>query len=223
MSNAMSTSPTSSLNDIQALFERSITRMGLSDYQVEIKGNDYAIDVATHPSNLLPSLCMRAEQASINLFGGRLFKDIVYTVNTKQVSGVAINNIGEIGDFDPDDPNFKRTMSIKPLEGNAITEGLKGLLMDMAVAEQFEIDIENKKLISNSLKMDVHKMFRVTVEYLDGQCIPLLDKSYGVLNDMHLMLHSEAAIKALNKAREKAREVIRDREKRTDFEVDQKL
>lgn len=223
MSHTQSILPSSSLNKIQALFEKSIFRMGLSDYRVDIKGDTYPVHTATNAANLLPGLCMRAEQACINLFGGRLFKDIVYTVNTGQILGIAINNIHEVGDFDPNDPNFKRTMHIDPIQGDAITEGIKGLLMDMAITEQFEIDKESKLLISKPIKMDVHKLFRITPQYQDGQCIPLLDKSYGVLNDMHAMLYSEATIKALNKARERASEIIQERDVRTDFEMDQRF
>lgn len=223
MSQANNIVPSSSISEIQAWFEKSIFRMGLADYRVEINGSHYPIEIVTHPENLLPGLCMRAEQVAINLFEGRLFKDIVYTVNTNQVLGIAMNNIHEVGDFDPNDPNFKRTMSIMPLESDSITNGLKGLLMDIAITEQLDIDSENKLLISRPFKTDVHKLFRITPEYIDGQCIPLLDKSYGVLNEMHAMLHSDMVIKAMNKAREMASEAIRDREHRPDYDMDQRF
>lgn len=212
-----------SIHDLAEMFDRSIARMGLTDYKVNANGHVMSSASITHHANILPGLAMLADQSAINLLGGRIFEGFIYTVKKKQILGVGISKISNEDSHNPDDENIKRTLAIKSLNDNEITMGIRGLLMDMSVMDQFDIDHENKTMTLKQLNLSVHKMFKQTPEYQDGQCIPLLNKDLGVLNEMHMMLYSDIATKALNKARERAAEILIEATRRSKFDMEQDI
>ncbi|MNR66390.1 hypothetical protein D3C85_1898500 [compost metagenome] len=64
--------------------------------------------------------------------------------------------------------------------------------------------------------MTIHKTFKQTVEYTEGQCIPLLSAEYLSVNEIHGLLRDHAPLRALNAARVKADELFKQLEARRD-------
>jgi hypothetical protein len=83
------------------------------------------------------------------------------------------------------------------------------MLFDQAITQCFDIDPENKLLKSKDLNLTVHKTFKQTVNYTDGQCIPLLTADYLAINELHGLAGKEGPLRALNLARLKAEELNR--------------
>lgn len=210
--------PTETIPQIEEIFHRSLTRLGLDNFNLKFDDRTYSLKAAVHPYAFLPPLAYRAEQNSIILFGVRLFKDVVYLTKSKSASGMVLHSLHEImsanGDginpADINDINISRTQRIPVADANSLTEGLKSLIIDLSVTESFDIDFDAQLLVVKRLDMDVQKLFKTKPVYEDNDCIPLLDQNYGSLNEFHQILRSDMSTKALNKAREVAARQLRD-------------
>lgn len=211
------------LKDVYAIedgFVRALQRLNLDGYQVVVGGTKYPLQAATHHYVFLPRLALRAEELCIMGFGVRLFPNVVYTVKADTASGFEISLIDKLTDAQRQDPNTLQTMSHPVADRDTLTYGLQGLLIDHAIIQCFDIDRENKLLKAKDLNMTIHKTFKQTVDYTEGQCIPLLSAEYLSINEIHGLLRDNAPLRALNAARVKAEELHKQHEARRDRESD---
>jgi hypothetical protein len=203
---------TVTLTDVFAIeegFIRSLKRLNLDGYKVSVDGAEFPLEAATHPYVFLPRLALRAEELAVLVCGVRLFPSMVYTVKTDMASGFVMTESNRLVGEQMDDPNALRTLAIPVADESTLTYGLQGMLFDQAITQCFDIDAENKLLKSKDLNLTVHKTFKQTVNYTDGQCIPLLTADYLAINELHGLAGKEGPLRALNMARLKAEELNR--------------
>lgn len=203
---------TVALKDVYAIeqgFLRSLSRLNLDGYKVSVDGVEYPLEAATHPYVFLPRLALRAEELSILVCGVRLFSSMVYSVKTDTASGFVMTDSNRLVGEQKEDPNALRTLAIPVADETTLTFGLQGMLFDQAITECFDIDQEHKLLKSKDLNLTVHKTFKQTASYVDGQCIPLLTADYLAINELHGLAGKEGPLRALNMARLKAEELNR--------------
>lgn len=205
--------------DIESAFSASIQRLNVEGFKVSVGGSIYPIDAVTHQSVFLPKLALRAEELSVMIFGVRLFEGIAYTIKKRSASGFQIQQYGDMDESQRQDPNFLITADIPVADSSNLTFALKSLLLDKAVDECFDIDIENKLLTSKDVPMEMHKAFKVSQEYVDGQCIPLLPADYLMANEIQSLTSEPDLVKALNKARRIADDLSRQAQIRRDKQM----
>ena len=203
---------TVTLTDVYAIeegFVRSLKRLNLDGYKVSVKGEEFPLEAATHPYVFLPSLALRAEELSVLICGVRLFPSMVYTVKSEMAAGFVLTDASRLVGEQKDDPNALRTLAIPVADESTLTYGLQGMLLYQAITECFDIDHDRKLLKSKDMNLTVHKSFKQTANYTDGQCIPLLTADYLAINELHGLAGQEGPLRALNMARLKAEELNR--------------
>lgn len=209
------------LNDVYAIedgFLRALQRLNLDGYQVVVNGNKYPLGAVTHRNVFLPRVALRAEELCILGFGVRLFPNVVYTVQSDTASGFVISPFDDLTDAQRQDPNALQTMAHPVADRVTLTYGLQGLLIDHSIIQCFDIDRDKKLLTAKDLNMTIHKTFKQTAHYVDGQCIPLLTAEFLSINEIHGLLRDHAPLQALNAARVKAEELAKQHEARRNRE-----
>lgn len=209
--------------DIESAFSKALVRLNVSNAKVSIGDSTYPIDSVTHQSVFLPKIALRAEELSVLIFGVRLFPGIVYTIKKKSASGFQIQDVDSLTPEQKEDPNFVATQSIPAASQETLTAGLEGLLLELSIAECFDIDPENNLLVSKTIEMEVHKAFKITENYQEGQCLPLLTSEYLSANELQVMARQEGPIRALNKARRIADDLAMERLSRRERERDETM
>jgi hypothetical protein len=197
--------------EIEGAFARVINRLNLSGYRVAIGNDRYSLDAATHQQVFLPRLALRAEELSVLILGVRLFEGVAYTVKKDTASGFQLQEVVSLSEQQRQDPNYLMTQSIPVATHETLTRALKGLILEQAVVECFDVDPENQLLHARAVEMEIHKVFKITVNYEEGQCIPLLPSEYLSANELQAMVISNVPLKALNKARRIAEEMAIER------------
>lgn len=205
--------------DIERAFACALDRLNVRNSKVSVGGTTYPIDAVTHQATFLPKIALRAEELSIMIFGVRLFPGIAYTIKKRSASGFQMQAFEDLTDAQREDPNFLITADQPAADRETMTVALQALLLDKAITECFEIDVENQLLISRAVPMEMHKAFKVTAEYQDGQCLPLLPADYLMANEIQLLTHQQELLNALNKSRRIADDLARQLQARRDREL----
>lgn len=202
------------IEDIRLAFNASLSRLNLSTFKVDVDNDKHPIDVVTHPAVLLARLAMRAEESAILLCGVRLFPSACYIVSKDSPCGMVVQHFEDLSFDQQTERNIQDSQDFPVATMDVMTKGLMGLIMDSAVADVFDIDVENKLVKIKPHNMVIHGLFRQTAEYEDGQALPLLDASMVAISDLNGMLLETAPLKALNQAREKAYELQQQQRQR---------
>lgn len=205
--------------DIERAFASALDRLNVSKSKVSVGNTTYPIDAVTHQSVFLPKIALRAEELAVMIFGVRLFPGIAYTIKKRSASGFQMQAFDDLTDAQREDPNFLITADLAAADSETLTVALQGLLLDKAIEECFEIDVENQLLVSKTIPMEMHKAFKVTQEYQDGQCLPLLPADYLMANEVQLLTHQAELLNALNKSRRIADDLARQQQARRDLEM----
>lgn len=205
--------------DIENAFSNALARLKVGNSQVVVGDTTYPIDAVTHQSVFLPKIALRAEELAVMILGVRLFPGIAYTIKKRSASGFQIQSFEDLTDDQREDPNFLITADIPVADRVTLTVALQGLLLDKAIAECFEIDVEKQLLVSRAIPMEMHKAFKITHEYQDGQCLPLLPADYLMANEIQLITHQPEFLNALNKARRIADDLSRQQMARKEREM----
>lgn len=205
--------------DIERAFALALKRLNVNQAKVSVGDSTYPIDAVTHQSVFLPKLALRAEELAVMIFGVRLFPGVAYTIKKRSASGFQIQEFHELSDQQREDPNFLITADTPSADKSTLTAALQALLLDKAIEECFEIDMEKNLLTSKNLPMEMHKAFKVSQEYVDGQCLPLLPAEYLMANEIQGLTHQEELLKALNKARRISEDLARQLQARREREV----
>lgn len=195
------------IEDIRLAFNESLSRLNLSSFKVDVDDDKHPIDVVTHPGVLLSRLAMRAEESAILLFGVRLFPNACYIVSRDSPCGMVIQHFEDLSFDQQTERNIQDSQDFPVASMETMTKALVSMVIDSAVADTFDIDVQNKLVKIKPQNMVIHGLFRSTAEYEDGQGLPLLDAAMVAISDLHGMLLEEIPLKALNKAREKAAEL----------------
>ncbi len=205
---------------IESAFLKAVERLKISDFQLSMEDRIFPIEAITHQNVFLPRLALKAEEISVLLFGVRLFESVAYTVNSQVASGFQIQEEDSFTEQQMEDPNFLRTKQIPVADDSLLTAGLRGLLLELAISESFEIDIDNKILKVKQNDMSLHKIFKTTSVYEDGQFIPLLSAEYLSASELQALSRDLEPINALNKARRIAEELANQHSIRNDDAFD---
>lgn len=205
--------------DIEHAFSDALERLNVSNCKVSVGDATYPVDAVTHQSVFLPKIALRAEELSVMIFGVRLFPEIAYTIKKRSASGFQMQPFGDLTDAQREDPNFLITADLAAADADTLTIALQGLLLDKAIEECFEIDVERQLLISKAVPMEMHKAFKVTQEYQDGQCLPLLPADYLMANEIQLLTHQQEILNALNKSRRIADDLARQLQSRREVDL----
>jgi hypothetical protein len=219
MSDQINTIALSNPFDIERVFASALHRLNVGGAKVLVGDSTYPLDAVTHQNVFLPKIAFRAEELSILIFGVRLFPGVVYTIKKRSASGFQMEELSALSDSQREDPNFLTTVAHPAADDEKLTRALFALLLELSIAECFEIDVENNLLKSQALDMGVHKLFKVTAEYVDGQCLPLLPAAYLNANELQLMASQDVPLKAMNKARRLADELVQLRQARRESEL----
>lgn len=209
--------------DIEHAFASALDRLNVSNCKVSVGDTTYPIDAVTHQSVFLPKIALRAEELSVMIFGVRLFPEIAYTIKKRSASGFQMQSFADLTDAQREDPNFLITAELSAADTETLTVALQGLLLDKAIEECFEIDLENQLLVSRAIPMEMHKAFKVTQEYQDGQCLPLLPADYLMANEIQLLTHQQELLNALNKSRRIAEDLARQLQARRDLDMNDSM
>lgn len=205
--------------EIERVFADALERLNVRDFKVSVGSATYPIDAVTHQSVFLPKIALRAEELAVMIFGVRLFPGIAYTIKKRSASGFQMQSFDDLTEDQRTDPNFLITADLHSADRETLTVALQGLLLDKAIEECFEIDVENQLLVSRAVPMEMHKAFKVTQEYLDGQCLPLLPADYLMANEIQSLTHQDELLKALNKSRRIADDLARQIQARRESEL----
>lgn len=223
MSDQINTIALSNPFDIERVFSTALQRLNLGGAKVLVGDSTYPLDAVTHQNVFLPKIAYRAEELAILIFGVRLFPDVVYTIKKRSASGFQIEEIDNLSDSQREDPNFLTSVGHPVADEETLTRALFTLLLEASIAECFDIDVENNLLKSKNLDMGVHKLFKVTAEYVDGQCLPLLPAAYLHANELQILASQDIPLKAMNKARRLAEELAQQRQARRDSELNDSM
>lgn len=205
--------------DIEHAFASALDRLNVSKSKVSFGNTTYPIDAVTHQSVFLPKIALRAEELAVMIFGVRLFPGIAYTIKKRSASGFQMQSFDDLTEAQREDPNFLITADLAAADSETLTVALQGLLLDKAIEECFEIDVENQLLVSKTIPMEMHKTFKVTQDYQDGQCLPLLPADYLMANEIQLLTHQPELLNALNKSRRIADDLARQQQARREMEM----
>jgi hypothetical protein len=223
MSDQTNTIALSNPFDIERVFSTALNRLNVSNCKLMVGDSTYPLDAVTHQNVFLPKIAYHAEELAILIFGVRLFPGIAYTIKKRSASGFEINEISNLTESQQEDPNFLATVSHPVADEVRLTQALFGLLLELSIAECFDIDQENNLLKSKNLDMSVHKLFKVSAEYADGQCLPLLPAAYLMANELQVMSLLDEPVKAMNKARRLAEELMQMRQARHDADLNDSM
>lgn len=209
--------------DIEHAFASALSRLNLSHLKVAVADSTYPVDAVTHQNVFLPKIALRAEELSVMIFGVRLFPEIAYTIKKRSASGFQMQQYSDLTDEQREDPNFLITADVPAPDRDKVTVALQGLLLDKAIEECFEIDLEKGLLISKTVPMEMHKAFKLTADYEDGQCLPLLPSEYLMANEIQLLTFQDEMLKALNKSRRIAEDLARQLQARKENDVSESM
>lgn len=207
--------------DIQNSFEETLGSLGLGEFEVSLKGDTWPLSAALHPYVSLPRLAHRAEELALSLFGFRLFSDVVYVANNSRVAGIEIVLARHLSDEQRRDPVIASMLETKVGDLEVLTKGLRGLVMEVAVTDVFEIDHENSLLIEKAPNWRVHTLFKTTPEWENDSGFPLLTGGHLGLSELLGWASEDDIINALNKARRAAEELLQQPRNSRDDEYSQ--
>lgn len=214
MANPLGQLALSNALEVEQAFREAFKRLGADDFEVKIGEATHPSKAATHQYVLLPRLAMKAEELSLMVFNVRLFDKVVYTTRQRSACGIQIQSIGDLPDSMLNDPNVQMTLQQPVCDEQSLTIGLRELLFELAIAESFDIDVENKLLLPKQQNMLLHKMFKSTPNYEDGQCVPLMPAELLSINELSGLMLDETPINALNRARAKAQQLLAEQRNR---------
>jgi hypothetical protein len=209
-------------DDIQRAYQNSISRLGLSAFSLEVEGERHPIDVITHPYVLLARMAMRAEESSLLVFGVRLFPDACFIANNETPTGMVIQEVESLTDRQLMEKNIQEALQKPSASEGSMTIGHRELLIDSSVVDTLEIDKEAKVVKIKPHNFIIQHLFREGPRFENGMGLPLLNPEMLAINELQGMLKDDFAIKALNKAREKAEELFKQFMQRKQLEQDRK-
>ncbi len=210
------------LDDIQRAYQNSLSRLGLSAYNLEVEGERHPIDIIIHPSVLLARMTMAAEESALLVFGVRLFPDACFIANNQTPTGMVLESFQNLNERQMMDKNIQEALSKPAANSDSLTVGHRELLIDSSVIDTLEIDKEAKVVRIKPHNFIMHHLFRKGSSFENGAGLPLLNPEMIAINDLQGLLREDFAIKALNKAREKAEELFKQYMQRRQLEADRK-
>ena len=210
------------LDDIQRAYQNSLSRLGLSAFNLEVEGERHPIDIITHPYVLLARMSMAAEESALLVFGVRLFPDACFIANNQTPTGMMLENFKNLNDQQMMDKNIQDALRKPGASSDSLTIGHRELLIDSSVIDTLEIDKEAKVVRIKPHNFVMHHLFRKGATFENGSGLPLLNPEMIAINDLQGLLKEDFAITALNKAREKADELFKLFLQRKQLEADRK-
>lgn len=210
------------LDDIQRAYQNSLSRLGLSSFNLEVEGERHPIDIITHPYVLLARMSMAAEESALLVFGVRLFPDACFIANNQTPTGMMLESFKNLNDQQMMDKNIQEALRKPAASNDSLTVGHRELLIDSSVIDTLEIDKEAKIVRMKPHNFVMHHLFRKGAAFENGSGLPLLSPEMIAINDLQGLLKEDFALKALNKAREKAEELFKLFMQRKQLEADRK-
>lgn len=210
------------LDDIQRAYQNSLSRLGLSSFNLEVEGERHPIDIITHPYVLLARMSMAAEESALLVFGVRLFPDACFIANNQTPTGMMLESFKNLNDQQMMDKNIQEALRKPAASNDSLTVGHRELLIDSSVIDTLEIDKEAKIVRMKPHNFVMHHLFRKGATFENGSGLPLLSPEMIAINDLQGLLKEDFALKALNKAREKAEELFKLFMQRKQLEADRK-
>lgn len=210
------------LDDIQRAYQNSLSRLGLSSFNLEVEGERHPIDIITHPYVLLARMSMAAEESALLVFGVRLFPDACFIANNQTPTGMMLESFKNLNDQQMMDKNIQEALRKPAATNESLTVGHRELLIDSSVIDTLEIDKEAKIVRMKPHNFVMHHLFRKGATFENGSGLPLLSPEMIAINDLQGLLKEDFALKALNKAREKAEELFKLFMQRKQLEADRK-
>lgn len=210
------------LDDIQRAYQNSLSRLGLSTFNLEVEGERHPIDIITHPYVLLARMSMAAEESALLVFGVRLFPEACFIANNQTPTGMMLESFKNLNDQQMMDKNIQDALRKPAASSDSLTMGHRELLIDSSVIDTLEIDKEAKVVRIKPHNFVMHHLFRKGATFENGSGLPLLNPEMIAINDLQGLLKEDFAIKALNKAREKADELFKLFMQRKQLEADRK-
>lgn len=198
------------IEEIQGAFNNAISRLGLSQFSLEVEGERHPIDLITHPYVLLARMAMKAEETSILIFGVRLFPNACYVVNNETPTGIIIDHFDDLMQNQMLDKNIQESRELEVATLDDMTVGHRELILESAISDTLEIDKEMQVVRIKPHAFIIHNLYRNGPKFENGMGLPLMSPEMIAINDLQGLLLEDAPIKALNKARAKADELLRD-------------
>lgn len=202
------------VDNIQAAFAGSLDRLGLASHQLEVENDRFPIDMITHPYVLLGQMAMTAEELSILIFNTRLFPATCFLADSSTPTGIVIADEAGLTSRQLMDRNIQEANRFEVASLENMTVALREMMIDSAIVECLDIDQENKVVHIKPHNFKIQSMYAQSGRFHDGAGLPLLSPAMLAINHLLGMLEDETSILAMNKAREKASELLRDLQQR---------
>lgn len=204
------------IDDISKTFSAALERLGASKFKIEIDGHGFPISVVTHPHFLLGRLAMKAEEIAIMIFGVRIFPDACFTAKPETPTGFIVEHRDALSLKQMEDVNILSALEIPSASIETMTLGHRELIIEAAVTQTLEVDREKRLVRIKPQDIAIHNLFRNGPRFESGDGIPMLMPDMIALNDLHNLLSTPYAALAINKAREVAEQLARQRQKSLD-------
>lgn len=202
------------VDNIQAAFSGSLDRLGLASHKLEVENDRFPIDWVTHPYVLLGRMAMTAEEMSILIFNTRIFPNTCFIADSSTPTGIVIADESSLTSKQLMDRNVQEANRFDTASLDNMTVALREMMIDSAIVECLEIDQENKILRIKPHNFRIQSMYAQAGRFNDGAGLPLLSPAMLAINQLMGMLDDEASMLAMNKAREKASDLLRDLQQR---------